>query len=197
MASSSGNSMTSSQIQNSGSEGDLQQMMMDERKRKRMESNRESARRSRMRKQKHLDELMSQVDQLKKENNQIHQTISVTTQQFVNVEAENSVLKAQMNELNQRLQSLNDILNYMNTLNGVGVGFNNGMNNNSFEEEDSLDILDFDFGPHHMGGGGDFGFAGANGYFGNFMSGGINNNNHWNLGYMNQPIMATADVLQY
>lgn len=198
MASSSNNSMTSSQLQNSGSEGDLQQVMvMDERKRKRMESNRESARRSRMRKQKHLDDLMAQVDQIKRENNQIVQTISLTNQQFVNVEAENSVLKAQMDELSQRLQSLNDILNYMNTLNGptAAAPTAGGVNNNTSSfEEDCLDILGHDLG--------DFGIM--NGYFGNFTHN-INNVNNvmggninpWNLVYLNQPIMASADVLQY
>lgn len=156
----------------SGSDGDLQQVM-DERKRKRMLSNRESARRSRMRKQKHLDDLMAQVTELRRENQQIVQTISLTTQQFVNVESENSVLRAQMGELAQRLESLNEIQNYMNTLAGVG----------SLEE----DCLGF------TGNGlGDFGsFEGYNGN--------NNNNNHhpWNMGFLNQPIMASADVLQY
>ncbi|KAL2892731.1 bZIP transcription factor 44 [Bienertia sinuspersici] len=179
--------MTSSQIQNSGSEGDIQ---VDERKRKRMESNRESARRSRMRKQKHLDDLMAQADQIKKENTQILQTINITTQQFVNVEAENSVLKAQMNELSQRLQSLNDILDYMNTLN-----HNNG--GGSLEQQHEEDCFDI-FAPH----GGDLGdcdFGFDNGYFGNFTQNNDNivGNNPWNLVYLNQPIMATADVLQY
>ncbi|KAM7517209.1 hypothetical protein LguiA_006792 [Lonicera macranthoides] len=117
MASSSGNSSGSTQIlQNSGSEGDLQ-VIMDQRKRKRMQSNRESARRSRMRKQKHLDDLMAQVSQIKKENNQIHTSTTITTEHYLNIEAENSVLRAQMDELSQRLQSLNDILNYMNMMN--------------------------------------------------------------------------------
>ena len=83
-----------------------------------MESNRESARRSRMRKQQHLDELVAQVAQLRKENNQILTSINITTQHLVNVESENSVLQAQMAELTQRLQSLNDILNYINSSNG-------------------------------------------------------------------------------
>lgn len=118
MASSSGNSSGSAQIQNSGSEGDL----MDQRKRKRMQSNRESARRSRMRKQKHLDDLMAQVSQLRKENGQILSSINVTTQHYVNVESENSVLRAQMMELSQRLQSLNDILNYINSSTAAAAG---------------------------------------------------------------------------
>lgn len=72
-----------------------------------------------MRKQKHLNDLVNQVAQLRKENNQINTSVSITTQHYLNVEAENSVLRAQMDELSQRLQSLNDILNYMNTNNGV------------------------------------------------------------------------------
>ncbi|KAL5557984.1 hypothetical protein UlMin_034195 [Ulmus minor] len=118
MASSSGNSSGSTQVLNSGSDEDLQ-LLMNQRKRKRMESNRESARRSRMRKQQHLDELVAQVAQLRKENNQILTSINITTQHLVNVDSENSVLRAQMAELTHRLQSLNDILNYINSSNGV------------------------------------------------------------------------------
>ncbi|KAJ9674795.1 hypothetical protein PVL29_023992 [Vitis rotundifolia] len=118
MASSSGNSSGSTQLQNSGSEEDLQHVM-DQRKRKRMQSNRESARRSRMRKQKHLDDLVAQVAQLRKENNEILSSINITNQRYLTVEADNSILRAQAMELSQRYQSLNEILNYMNTGNGV------------------------------------------------------------------------------
>ncbi|KAJ8555555.1 hypothetical protein K7X08_013051 [Anisodus acutangulus] len=126
MATSSGNSS----IQNSGSsEEDLQVLMVvDERKRKRMQSNRESARRSRMRKQKHLDDLIGQVTQMKKENSNILSSINITTAQYGNVEAENCVLRAQMMELSQRLQSLNEILSYINS-NNV-----NNMNNGVFDD---------------------------------------------------------------
>lgn len=68
-----------------------------------------------MRKQKHLDDMMTQVTQLKKENSEILSTMNTTTQQFLNVDSENSVLRAQMMELTQRLQSLDEILNYINT----------------------------------------------------------------------------------
>lgn len=70
-----------------------------------------------MRKQKHLDDLMAQATQLRKENNQILTSMNVTTQQYLNVEAENSVLRAQMMELTHRLQSLEEIINYMNSNN--------------------------------------------------------------------------------
>ncbi|OIT23906.1 PREDICTED: bZIP transcription factor 11-like [Nicotiana attenuata] len=97
----------------SGSE-DIQQLM-DQRKRKRMISNRESARRSRMKKQKHLSDLMVQVNQLKDQNDKIVTNINMLTQVYLNVEAENSVLRAQMAELSHRLQSLNEIINCLNS----------------------------------------------------------------------------------
>ncbi|WRX30456.1 Basic-leucine zipper domain - like 10 [Theobroma cacao] len=143
---------------NSGSEEDLQHLM-DQRKRKRMESNRESARRSRMRKQKHLDDLVSQVTQLRKDNNQILTSINFTTQHYLNIEAENSVLRAQMMELSQRLESLSEILDYLNstTTNGGLYETHQGF------ETSSADSF----------------------------------TNPFNLPYLNQPIMASADIFQY
>lgn len=116
MASSSGASSGIGMIQSSGSEEGHDQQIMDQRKRKRMVSNRESARRSRMRKQNHLDNLIEQQSQLRKENNNILSSMNVSTQLYLNVEAENSILRAQMAELGQRLQSLNDIINCINTI---------------------------------------------------------------------------------
>ncbi|KAM0944216.1 putative transcription factor bZIP family [Dioscorea sansibarensis] len=118
-------------LQNSGSEGDIQ-AAMDQRKRKRMLSNRESARRSRLRKQKHLDDLMAQVSQLRKENSQILTTLNITTQHYLGVESQNSVLRTQMVELSTRLQSLNEILYFMNANN------NNSSNNNNIGSDGSL-----------------------------------------------------------
>ncbi|KAK8517650.1 hypothetical protein V6N13_127808 [Hibiscus sabdariffa] len=117
-SSSNGASSGSSTLGSSSSSEDFQQIL-DERKRKRMVSNRESARRSRMRKQEHLDELMGRVSELTKHNNQILTSINVTSQLYLNVEAENSVLRAQMNELSTRLQSLNEIIDFINSSNGV------------------------------------------------------------------------------
>ncbi|XP_010447053.1 PREDICTED: bZIP transcription factor 11-like [Camelina sativa] len=117
---SSSSGTTSSTIQSSsGSEESL----MEQRKRKRMLSNRESARRSRMKKQKLLDDLTAQVNHLKKENNEIVTSVSITTQHYLTVEAENSVLRAQLDELNHRLQSLNDIIEFLDSNNNS----NNGM----------------------------------------------------------------------
>lgn len=120
---SSSSGTTSSTIQtSSGSEENL----MEQRKRKRMLSNRESARRSRMKKQKLLDDLTAQVNHLKKENNEIVTSVSITTQHYLTVEAENSVLRAQLDELNHRLQSLNDIIEFLDSNNNN----NNGMCSN-------------------------------------------------------------------
>ncbi|XP_071726058.1 bZIP transcription factor 44-like [Rutidosis leptorrhynchoides] len=96
---------------------------MDQRKKRRMVSNRESARRSRMRKQKHLDDLMTQLSQLRDDNNRVMSSISMTTQHYINVEAENSVLRAQVNELSHRLQSLNEINEFMKQPIDIGTGF--------------------------------------------------------------------------
>ncbi|XP_023551992.1 bZIP transcription factor 44-like [Cucurbita pepo subsp. pepo] len=94
------------------SDEDLRQIV-DPRKRKRMISNRESARRSRMRKQKQLDDLTSQASLLKTENEQIAVNFNFTTQLYLNLEAENSVLRAQMAELRHRLDSLNEIISFI------------------------------------------------------------------------------------
>ncbi|KAD1462635.1 hypothetical protein E3N88_42805 [Mikania micrantha] len=130
MASSSGNS-------SQRSEEDL----MDQRKRKRMQSNRESARRSRMRKQKHLDDLTDQINQMKKDNAQILTTINVTTQQFVHVDADNSVLRAQIGELSQRLDYLNEIINLMNNSSNCATNHCTNDVNGLFEIENHHDFI--------------------------------------------------------
>ncbi|MCD7463793.1 hypothetical protein HAX54_051390 [Datura stramonium] len=107
------------QLKKYGYEDDHLRRVTDERKRKRMISNRESARRSRMKKHKYLDELIAQVDQLKEENNGIVTNINMVNQFYLNMEAENSVLKAQMDELSHRMQSLEEIINRMNSANGA------------------------------------------------------------------------------
>ncbi|KAJ0252113.1 bZIP transcription factor 11 [Hirschfeldia incana] len=113
---SSSSGTTSSAIQtSSGSEENL----MEQRKRKRMISNRESARRSRMKKQKLLDDLTAQVNLLKKENTELVTSVSITTQHYLTVEAENSVLRAQLDELSHRLGSLNDIISFLENTSGV------------------------------------------------------------------------------
>ncbi|XP_050292210.1 bZIP transcription factor 11-like [Quercus robur] len=148
--------MASSSGASTGSEGDDLQQVMDQRKRKRMLSNRESARRSRVRKQKHVDDLMAQVCQLTNENSQIHTTMNITLQHYMNIEAENSVLRAQMAELSHRLESLSGIINYINSTTGL------------FESTDQQGTQTHDDN--------------------SFM-------NPWSSNiYVNQPIMASADM---
>ncbi|KAI3989212.1 hypothetical protein MKX01_033248 [Papaver californicum] len=165
----------------SGSEGDLQQHVeMDQRKRKRMLSNRESARRSRMRKQKHLDELMDQVTQIRKENNQILTSVNLTSQHYLNIESENSILRAQMEELNNRLQSLTEISHYLTANNDNN---NNNIGNNGFDYQSDLN-------PNYQN------------YYNQqqpIMFNTIHDMNPWNMPcYMSQPIMASAaDMFQY
>ncbi|GJZ62716.1 bZIP transcription factor 11-like protein [Tanacetum coccineum] len=167
MATSSGTTISSdvsypypNPLLNSGSEGDLQNLM-DERKKKRMLSNRESARRSRKRKQQHLDDLTAQVSQLRKENNQIISSVSITTQHYVSVEAENSVLRAQVTELSNRLQSLNEIIAFMYQPLDTDCGFVDEQYGNGTEFVDELMVN--------------------------------------SLSYLcaNQPILASADMIQY
>lgn len=92
---------------------EVQAFLMEERKRKRKESNRESARRSRMRKKKHLDDLTAELTQLREDNHQIIMSLNITSQRYLHVEAENSVLRAQANELSCRLLSLEHIITFL------------------------------------------------------------------------------------
>lgn len=93
----------------------------DDRKRKRMESNRESARRSRMRKQQHLEELMSQMTQLQNQNVLWREKIDAVGRNYLTLDAENNVLRAQMAELTERLDSLNSLTRFWADANGLAV----------------------------------------------------------------------------
>ncbi|XP_010911133.1 bZIP transcription factor 53 [Elaeis guineensis] len=97
------------------------QLVMDERKRKRMLSNRESARRSRMKKQHHLDDLINQAAQLRNENEHIVMQANLITQRYTELETENSVLRAQVMELTERLQSLNSVLHIFEEVSGMAM----------------------------------------------------------------------------
>ncbi|KAK8970587.1 Basic leucine zipper 63 [Platanthera guangdongensis] len=81
---------------------------------KRMLSNRESARRSRMRKQKQLEDLMARVSYLRQQNNQILSALNITAQHCLGVEAENSVLRARLIHLASRLHFLQDLIHCIN-----------------------------------------------------------------------------------
>ncbi|KAJ7560270.1 hypothetical protein O6H91_04G121200 [Diphasiastrum complanatum] len=91
----------------SSSASDDDQQVVDERKQKRMLSNRESARRSRQRKQQHLEELREQLLRLRAENSQMLNKVTVVSQQFAQLSQENQFLRIHAMDLSQQLQRLN------------------------------------------------------------------------------------------
>ncbi|GMH30852.1 hypothetical protein Nepgr_032695 [Nepenthes gracilis] len=105
----------------SGSDEDPRYATMDERKRKRMISNRESARRSRMKKQQHLDDLISQISKLQSENAELARRINAASQSHVAVESQNNVLRAHVTELTDRLRSLNSVLEIFEEVSGFAM----------------------------------------------------------------------------
>ncbi|TXG54831.1 hypothetical protein EZV62_020087 [Acer yangbiense] len=100
----------SSSLSNNSStsdEAEEQQLrIIDERKQRRMISNRESARRSRMRKQKHLDELWSQVVRLRTENHNLIDKLNHASEYHDRVLQENARLKEEASDLRQMLTEL-------------------------------------------------------------------------------------------
>ncbi|XP_047317424.1 basic leucine zipper 43-like [Impatiens glandulifera] len=95
---------TSFSSNSTSDEADDQQLsIINERKQRRMISNRESARRSRMRKQKHLDELWSQVVSLRNENHQLIDQLNHASEYNDKVVEENAQLKEEASELRQML----------------------------------------------------------------------------------------------
>ncbi|XAR55964.1 hypothetical protein NMG60_11036228 [Bertholletia excelsa] len=85
---------------------DNQQSIIDERKQRRMLSNRESARRSRMRKQKHLDELWSLVVRLRDENYNLMDRLNHVSESYDRVLLENTRLKEEASDLCQMITDL-------------------------------------------------------------------------------------------
>ncbi|KAH6807199.1 basic leucine-zipper 42 [Perilla frutescens var. hirtella] len=85
---------------------DPQLRVIDERKQRRMISNRESARRSRMRKQRHLDELWSQVLRLRTENHSLIDKLNHVSESHDRVVQENARLKEEASDLRQMLTDL-------------------------------------------------------------------------------------------
>ncbi|KAL5553573.1 hypothetical protein UlMin_040974 [Ulmus minor] len=102
-------SQQSSSLSNNSTsdEADEHQMrIIDERRQRRMISNRESARRSRMRKQKHLDELWSQVLRLRSENNNLMNKLNHVSESHEKVLLENAGLKGELSDLRRMLTNI-------------------------------------------------------------------------------------------
>lgn len=115
----------------SGSDGSA----VDDKKRKKMLSNRESARRSRMKKQKHVEELTVEISRLQMSNNQIQQSIDAKDKAYNEVEAWNNVMRAQEKELTDRLRYLESIEQTIVEFSGV---FDENFGNMAEMHHDSL-----------------------------------------------------------
>ncbi|XP_055819876.1 basic leucine zipper 9 [Solanum dulcamara] len=114
---------------------------------RRQASNRESARRSRRRKQAHLADLENQVDQFRGENESLFKQLADATQQYKDALTNNRVLKSDVEalrakvklaedmvargSLNSSLSQLLQNLNYLNTPQSIVTNNNNSNNNNN------------------------------------------------------------------
>ncbi|KAI9105051.1 hypothetical protein K1719_022767 [Acacia pycnantha] len=87
-------------------EDQKQTIMIDERRQRRMISNRESARRSRMRKQRHMDELWSQVVRLRTENNDLIHRLNHVSESHDRVVLENAKLIEEASDLRKMVADL-------------------------------------------------------------------------------------------
>lgn len=85
-------------------------LVLDERKRRRMISNRESARRSRMRKKKHLENLRNQVNRLRIGNRELENRLRSITHHGQLVRRENDRFISESAMLRQRLWAIQQLL---------------------------------------------------------------------------------------
>ncbi|XP_061359065.1 basic leucine zipper 4-like [Gastrolobium bilobum] len=84
--------------------------VMDERKRRRMISNRESARRSRMRKQRHLENLRNQLNKCRIEKRELNNRLQFILYHCNRVQTENEWLRSERTVLSQKLSNFTQIL---------------------------------------------------------------------------------------
>lgn len=85
--------------------------LIDVRKQRRMLSNRESARRSRLRKQHHMEELRAQVAHLRAENGEIVNKINIASEHYAHITEENCLMRSQVMEMSHKLQRLYHTIN--------------------------------------------------------------------------------------
>ncbi|CAI5517136.1 unnamed protein product [Closterium sp. Naga37s-1] len=140
--------------------------VVDERKQKRMLSNRESARRSRLKKQHHLDEMRQQVAQLRAENSEMSTRYNMASRHYTQLTEENRVLRSHAMELSRQLQRLHHAAaahgHPMNAQLGLGSGLGSSLGSSLGGGLGSshMDPLAFSLAPplgppfssHHMAG---------------------------------------------
>ncbi|XP_074282330.1 bZIP transcription factor 53-like [Silene latifolia] len=116
----------------SGSEGGV----TDDKKRRRMESNRESARRSRQRKQQHLEGLIEQLGRLKRENEEFAKKIEQFTAMFAVSDAQNAVLNKEKDRLATRLAALENVIDIARVVRGSSSSTTTAATGNGNEMND-------------------------------------------------------------
>ncbi|KAL5706679.1 hypothetical protein ACHQM5_024814 [Ranunculus cassubicifolius] len=84
--------------------------VVDERKQRRMVSNRESARRSRMRKQRHLEDLRNQVNRMRLDNREVANRLELMNHHCHILKRDNDRLMSESSVLRQRLSDIRQIL---------------------------------------------------------------------------------------
>lgn len=94
----------------SGSETNRSVYSVEERKHRRMISNRESARRSRQRKKRQLENLTAEMNRLEGENRELKQCMALATNQCQVVMRETQRLRSEYINLQTRLSSLYEML---------------------------------------------------------------------------------------
>ncbi|CAI9765822.1 unnamed protein product [Fraxinus pennsylvanica] len=95
------------------SEDENRYAVIDEKKQRRMVSNRESARRSRMRRQQHIKDLQHEIMHFISKSNEMVLMMNDITQCYSIIESENIILRVQKEELWRRLEYVEMVSNYM------------------------------------------------------------------------------------
>ncbi|XP_011010217.1 PREDICTED: basic leucine zipper 1 [Populus euphratica] len=100
----------------SGSEIDPPSAMVDEKRRKRMISNRESARRSRMKRQKHMEDLVTEKSILERKIHEDNEKYAALRQRHFALESDNKVLTDEKLKLAEYLKNLQQVLASYNVI---------------------------------------------------------------------------------
>ncbi|KAL4273409.1 hypothetical protein GQ457_13G016440 [Hibiscus cannabinus] len=110
-AQSSGSAKSSDEPKQDLSQGQKQMVpVIDERKRRRMISNRDSARRSRMRKRNHLEKLTNEVKQLRMLNQQLNNQLQTVSDQNHCLRIDNERVRFECGILQQELSDMRRLL---------------------------------------------------------------------------------------